>query len=124
MRKIVLLFGIILFISGPSLAQPLTQTVTGTVRDKDTHRPLQGATVSIADDSIHFSTTTNEAGVFILTGIALGRRRIECTFIGYDHFITDNIILNSAKSLDLVIELEPRFKEQSAVIVKASRNPK
>jgi hypothetical protein len=124
MRKKAGLFGLLIFIYSYSLAQTLTQTIRGTVIDKDSRRPLAGATVSIAEDSVQQSAITNDAGNFVLLNIAVGRRRIQCTYSGYENYITDNIILNSAKELELAIELEQHYQQQSEVIVKAARNPK
>jgi hypothetical protein len=124
MQKKAGLFGLLVFTCSFSLAQSLTQTIKGTVIDKDSRRPLAGATVSIAEDSTQQSIITNEAGNFILSGIQVGRHRIQCTYSGYENYITDNIILNSAKELELVIEMEQRYQQQSEVVVKAVRNPK
>ncbi|HEY6502672.1 MAG TPA: TonB-dependent receptor [Chitinophagaceae bacterium] len=118
------LFGIFIFVYSFSLAQTFTQTIKGTVIDKDTRRTLAGATVFIAEDSVQQTVLTNEAGNFTLSKIPVGRRRIQCTYSGYEDYITDNIILNSARELELVIELEQHYRQQSEVIVKASRNPK
>src|SRR5262245_44807753 len=118
------LLALLCLIYSISHAQALTQTIKGIVVDKDSRRPLAGATISIADDSVHTSTISNESGNFSLPGIPVGRRRIECSHTGYENFITDNLILNSAKELELVIELEQHYQEQSAVTVKASLNPK
>jgi len=118
------LFGLLLFISSFVLAQSLTQTIRGTVIDKETRRPLAGATVSVAEDSIQQIVITNEAGNFVLSNILVGRRRIQCSYSSYENYITDNIILNSAKELELVIEMEQRYQQESAVLVKAARNPK
>ena len=118
-------FLIILFFSTLNLfSQELFQTIKGTVVDRDTHRPLAGATISIAEDSIHLSTTSDGTGNFVLSKIPIGRHRIECTYSGYENYITDNIILNSAKELEIPIELEQHYLEQSAVIIKAKHNPK
>jgi len=124
MMKAIFLIGIMLSICSFSFAQALTQTVKGTVVDKDSRRPLAGATVSIADDSIRTSSITDESGNFSLSKIPVGRHRIECSFTGYQTSITDNIILNSAKELELLIELEQRYQEQIGVVVKARLNPK
>ncbi len=124
MQKKAGLFGLLVFIYSFSLAQSLTQTIKGTVIDKDTRRPLAGATVSIAEDSVQQTVITNEAGSFVLSRIPVGRRRIQCSYSGYENYITDNIILNSAKELELVIEMEQRYEQESTVLVKATRNPK
>ncbi len=119
------LLGCLLLAAFNSFSQTtLTQSIKGTVIDKDSRRPLAGATVSIADDSIQQAVVTNDNGEFILSSITVGRQRIQCTYSGYENYITDNIIISSAKELELVIELEQHYKQQSEVIVKAVRNPK
>ncbi|MGZ8559034.1 MAG: TonB-dependent receptor [Chitinophagaceae bacterium] len=107
-----------------SSSQTLTQTIKGTVIDKDSRRPLAGATISIADDSIQQAALTNDNGEFNLANIPVGRRSIQCTYSGYEEYITDNILVNSAKEVEIIIELEQRYQQQAEVIVKAVRNPK
>ena len=107
-----------------SYSQNLTQTIKGTVIDKDSRRLLSGATISIADDSIQQAVVTNDNGDFILSNIPVGRHRLQCTYSGYENYITDNILVNSAKELELIIELEQRYQQQAEVIIKAVRNPK
>ena len=122
--KAALLGCLLLAAFNSSSQTTLTQSIKGTVIDKDSRRPLAGATISIADDSIHQAVVTNDNGEFILSSITVGRQRIQCTYSGYENYITDNIIISSAKELELVIELEQHYKQQSEVIVKAVRNPK
>lgn len=118
-------FFVFLLLSSAFLqAQQLTQTIKGVVTDKESHRPLAGATISIADDSVRMNTTSKQDGSFVLLNVPVGRRIIECSFIGYENFTTDNIILNSAKELELTIEMEQQLKQETAVVIKAQRNPK
>jgi hypothetical protein len=123
----LLRFTIIVYLlsaAGFSYSQSLTQTIKGTVIDKDSRRPLAGATISLTDDSLQAATISDELGQFILYKIPVGRRSIQCTFSGYENYVTDNIILNSSKELELIIELEQHFKQETGVVVKAKRNPK
>ena len=124
MGKHVFLICIAGVICSVSLAQTLTQTIKGTVIDKDSRRILAGATVSVADDSLHHAVVTNESGSFVLTKVPVGRRSIQCSYSGYEDVVTDQIIVSSAKELELVIELVQRYVQQSEIVVKASGNPK
>jgi hypothetical protein len=67
---------------------------------------------------------TKADGSFMLLHVPVGRRRIQCSFIGYENYITDNIILSSTKEMELVIEMEQLYQQQEAVVLKAKRNPK
>ena len=114
----------LLLLTSQLFSQNLTQTIRGIVIDKDSRRPLEAATISIADDSVQQRVISKTDGSFVLLNVPVGRRRILCNFIGYDDFITDNIILNSTRELELVIEMEQLYQQQEAVVVKAKRNPK
>jgi hypothetical protein len=107
-----------------SNAQDLTQDVKGNVIDKDSRRPLAGATVSVAEDSVQVTVTTDSLGNFLLRGITVGRRRVQCSYSGYENYLTDNIIVNSVKEVELLIEMEQHYRQESEVVVKAPRNPK
>ena len=121
LKKILPVF--LLFIACISKSQSPTQTIKGIVVDKDSRRPLAGATISLADDSLQQGVISKEKGEFILSNIPVGRHRIQCTYIGYENFITDNNIVNSARELELVIEMEPLYKLETALVIKAQRNP-
>ena len=107
-----------------STAQNLTQNIRGAVIDKDSRRPLPGATVFVADDSVQSTVTTDSLGNFVLRGVAVGRRIVQCSFTGYINYSTDNIIVNSAREVELLIEMEQYYLPESEVVVKAPLNPK
>ena len=107
-----------------SRSQDLTQNIRGVVVDKDSRRPLAGATVSVAEDSVQTSVITDTTGRFLLMRIPVGRRRVQCSYSGYVSYITDNIIVNSAKEVEVLIEMEQYYLQESEVVVKAPGNPK
>jgi len=107
-----------------SYSQNLIQDIRGVVIDKDTRRPLAGATVSIFEDSIKIAAITDSAGSFVLARVPVGRRRVQCSFSGYVSSITDNLIVNSAKEVEIIIEMEQYFRQEAEVVVKAPGNPK
>ena len=107
-----------------SNAQNFTQTISGVVVDKDSRRPLPGATIFIAEDSLRRNVISDENGKFILTAIPVGRHSIQCTYNGYGNFITDNLLVNSAKEMELIIEMEQQYQQVAGVVIKVTRNPK
>lgn len=80
-----------------------TQTVKGSVIDKDTKEPLIGASVMIKGTSLGVATDVD--GKFKIINAPLGRQSISCTYVGYSTFEANNIIINSAKEVDLNIEM-------------------
>lgn len=99
--------------------QTPTQVIRGVVLDKDTHQPLIGATVQVLDLEAIRATTTDFDGRFELTEVPVGRHRLQSQYLGYDTYISENIILNSAKELDLTIELVEVGLAMEEVVVHA-----
>lgn len=120
--RILLLF--VFFVSTNLYAQQTVQNIRGTVTDRDSRQPLQGATVSIADIEKNLAVTTDSLGNFVLRNIPTGRTRVQVTYTGYQSYISDYTILNAAKEFELTIEMEEEKKQMEGVIIKTSRNPK
>ena len=105
-------------------AQIPVQQIRGLVMDKDSRQLLPGATISVTASEKVQTVTADSLGNFYLPAVPTGRIRIECSFAGYEYYLSDDIILNPAKELEVVIELESRKQIQQSVTVKATRNPK
>lgn len=99
----------LLFFNINLFSQNLTQTVRGSVIDKDSRQPLPGATIRIVDlsaeNKLEGGAATDMDGLFSIQNVPVGRHKIECSFLGYEAFVTDNLVVNSAKEVVLNIEL-------------------
>jgi hypothetical protein len=116
------LFYIFLFITSiqlPSLAQN-TGTLTGEVIDKNTQKPIIGATVKIANTS--FVTTTDSAGKYILRNIPTGQYKLTINSLGSIPFQLYNVIVSSGNRTSNIIELIPQ--EFSLKVVTVGSNKK
>ncbi len=99
-----------------------TQTVRGTVNDREAKYPLAGATVAIIDDPANpIGTATDADGVFRLEGVKAGRHALKISFLGYKDILLENIIVNSGKETILNLEMEETVVEKEAVIVTAEK---
>ncbi|TAE47755.1 MAG: TonB-dependent receptor [Bacteroidetes bacterium] len=121
-----LLFSFLVWICGllPSLsAQPLTQTVRGTVADADSKYPLAGVSVVLLSEEGKPLTGTNsdESGSYRLAQVPLGRQRLRFTYIGYQPLTLDNLIVTSAKELILPIEMISSSVEVEEVEIVAQK---
>ncbi len=112
----------ILILSSISIFAQLKQTIKGNVIDKDTRQPLISSTVVITDLQPVMSAVTDENGDFTIKNVPVGRHKVECGYLGYSTFSSENIILNSAKELVLNIELIEAAFQQQEVVVKAFKN--
>lgn len=86
-------------------AQSTTQTIKGSIADKDTKQPLIGATVVVGSLESQAGAITDLDGNFELSGIPTGRHRLEFSYIGYEPFVLEDVIVNSAKELVVHAEL-------------------
>ncbi len=106
MKNTSLIILLILSIVASGLTQTITtQTIKGIVLDKDSQMPLIGATVSITSIEPVIGAATDINGNFVIPNVPTGRHNIVCEYIGYKPSQLEGVILNSAKELDLNIEL-------------------
>lgn len=98
--------------------EELTQTIRGTVIDKQTQSPLPGAVISIIGSDPIQAATTDENGAFRLDHIVLGRKQLKISLISYkEKFQT--VILNSGKETVLNIEMEESAVQGEEITVTA-----
>ncbi len=113
--KILLLLSLLLQTSW-LLAQ--TQTVRGKVLDNASQNPLMVVTITV--DGTNISTYTDDNGNFILEGVPVGRQIIRASYIGYEMYVTDNLIISSTKETYLDILLVEQVSITDEVVVTAN----
>lgn len=118
MRILILFFSLSLGILSPIHAQDLTQTIRGTVNDKQTQSPLPGALVQILDTDPAIAIGTDENGKFKFNQVSIGRKSIRISYLGYKEKII-NIILSSGKETVLTVELEESVIQGEEVVITA-----
>jgi hypothetical protein len=73
---------LILSYFGVTLNAQITQTIRGTVTDKNSGIPLIGATVVLLNYEPFLGTISDQQGNFRLVGVPLGRQGIQVDFLG------------------------------------------
>ncbi|MCH2043240.1 MAG: TonB-dependent receptor [Saprospiraceae bacterium] len=114
---------IILLISNFSVlsAQKTKQNIRGEVIDINTQLPLIGATVMILGTDPMIGTATDENGQFVLENIAIGRYDVEVSFLGYNTFIENEVLVNSSDDVMLSIQLSPSTENIGEIIVSSDQ---
>lgn len=111
----------LLFVSSLLGAQPLVQTVRGTVIDKQSQSPLPGAIVQIVGTASVMATTTGAQGEFRIENVPIGRRQIKVQAVTYkEKYMT--LILVSGKESVTVLELEENVIQGEEVVVTAGQD--
>jgi hypothetical protein len=115
MKLLALLF-ILTLHSVSLLAQ--TQTVRGRIFDAASQQPLIGVVLLVQETDIN--TMTDENGNFVLENVPVGRQIIQTQYLGYEEYLTDNLIISSTKETFLDIPLTERIEVTGEVVVTAS----
>ncbi len=115
-----LLFLSIIFLPLVSFAQ-LTQTVKGTVVDKELHIPLEGVAVSVTDVEGKPGMVTNELGVFSIGNIPVGKHSIRISYLGYQPVELNDVLVTSGKEVVLTVEMEEVANKIDEVTINAKR---
>jgi len=109
------------FLSFLAQAQ-ITQTIRGSVTDKDTKAPLIGANVVVTSLDPIKGAAVDVFGNFTITDVPVGRIDIRITYTGYKPRLMNNVELTSGKELIINIELlESLVMDEVKVEVKTDK---
>ncbi len=98
-----------------------TQTISGVVLDKDTRQPIIGATLRIISTDPVMGGVTDLDGKFTLRQVPIGRHQIQCNYLGYQPWLSDPIIVNSARETYLEIGLTESATQAQEVVITSRR---
>ena len=113
-----LLLAILLLFSKTLLnAQPISQTVRGTVVDKVSQIPIPGAIVQLLNAAPPVATTTDEQGKFKLANVPVGKQGLKVSYLGYKENTLQNLTVNSGKELVLSVSLEEDMTQMAEVVI-------
>lgn len=91
---------------------PVKGIFSGTIKDKQTGNPLQGASIYIAD--IKTGSITNASGEFSIPNVSEGYHLVEVSHIGYTS-IAENVLIQGNTKKDFL--LTESIVENNAVII-------
>jgi hypothetical protein len=123
MRKlltVILLFSVLGIRAQDDDKTNRTQTFRGTVIDGQIQQPLIGATVMVQGSDPSIVTATDIDGNFVLEKVPVGRQVIEVQYMGYSTYISDGIIVTTAKEPYLEISMSESMQMTEEIVVKAS----
>jgi len=99
-------------------AQEPTQTIRGTVTDKETAAPLIGAEIVVLNADPIVGDVTDPDGHFKLEKIPVGRHNLQVTYLGYEPLTLPNLLVTAGKELVLNLQLvESAVQLQVATVV-------
>src|SRR4030042_4709470 len=98
-------------------SQTITQTLKGTVADKETGRPLAGANILILNTDPPSGTSADSEGKFRLDA-EIGRISIKVTFLGYEDLAINDILIASGKEIFITAELQEKVTQTREVTIR------
>ena len=81
----------------PVLLFSQTQTVRGTLLDKQSETPLIGATVQVLNLEPSIGATTDVDGAFALKNVPVGRQTLRISYLGYETQTIPNVLITAGK---------------------------
>jgi TonB dependent receptor/CarboxypepD_reg-like domain/TonB-dependent Receptor Plug Domain len=94
-------------------------TISGTITEKGTQNPLQGATVSLV--GFNKKTVTNELGQYIFQNLSSATYKIEITNIGYKTLIV-NVIANNDETMFSNFALELSQVQLNEIVISSTKS--
>lgn len=97
------------------------QTIRGTVVDKASGHPMPDVTIMLQDIPGK-GTTSDENGQFVLSGVPVGRHDVQANYLGYEPGIFREVLVTSAKEVNLEISLKENVRELGEVVIRPQIN--
>ncbi|HAL50889.1 MAG TPA: TonB-dependent receptor [Sphingobacterium sp.] len=125
----ILLIGLLLQAEITSAQQPaspkqknqvVTETVKGTVIDKNTRLPLTGATIVISSSDGTKSVSTDTQGIFRLQQVPVGRQQLQVRMAGYKPEEFTELLITSGRENMVSVEMEPQINALGEAVVYAN----
>lgn len=95
-----------------------TGSITGRVLDKNSQLPLEAVNIQLEGTSK--GASTDSAGFFQLTNIAVGSYNVLFTSLGYKSFTLFNSVINSGNENNYTIELEEEISLLNEIVVRGN----
>src|SRR5690606_2795735 len=101
--------------------QSPTGTIRGIIKDSATGEVIAGASIGIMGKP--YGVTTDDSGIFLLTGVPTGRYDLQVSFIGYRTLVIEGVAVNgvSESVLDITLQSAPEVMDEVTVIAGRHR---
>ena len=122
--KKVPLFIICLIVSFSTIAQTanVTQTLRGTVTDRESTAPLIGVNVAVyVGEKLIGGASTDEHGYFRIENVPVGRVNVTASYLGYSKATIPNTPVTAAKEVILNIEMAPAASQIKEVQITGGK---
>ena len=116
------IFLLSLFTTALTVAQTNTQSIRGTIVDKQSQSTLLGVNIVVLKYDPFKGATSDMDGKYVITEVMPGRYDIKASMIGYKEIMIPNVLVTSGKQVVIDIEMEENIKTTDEVVVSATKN--
>lgn len=126
MKKFIGFIGLFLvcFLSVSQESTEYTQTIRGTVVDKQSSYPLEGVIVAVTSTSPQKGALSNEKGEFEITNVPIGRHTIIFQYLGYEQVGMNNVLVTSGKEVILNVPMVELVQVQEELVLDLEEKEK
>lgn len=96
----------------------LSQNIRGTIIDSESGHSIPGVNIQIVDSNPLIGTASDGNGEFILSDIPVGRYTLKASFIGYETVTIPEVMVGSAKEINLEIKLSEIAYKLDEIMVR------
>lgn len=121
MKSIKRLLPTLLFSFAANLLLAQTQTIKGTLVDKQSQSPLPGVNVVIIGSDPIKGGTADVDGKFRITDVNPGRYDLKATYMGYKEVVIPNVVVTSGKEVSLDIALEENVNALKEIVITGTK---
>ncbi len=119
MKQLFALF-LLASLSTMVLGQEKTQTIRGSIIDKDSEYPIIGVNVIVLGSNPVIGGTTDVNGYFSIKNVPIGRHSLKASFIGYEDVYLNNVLVVSGKELNLNLEMTESLVALKEIVITAN----
>jgi len=118
MKRSLIITGLVILSISVFSQTKITQTIRGTVIDKNTRTSLPGANIILINSDPVIGASTDLNGKFKITDVPVGRVSLKISYIGFNDVILTGLNLMSGKELVLDVEMDEKvFTSKEVVII-------
>ena len=123
MKKQLIVLLSVLFSASTNLlfAQNTTQTIKGTVIDKQSQLTIPGVAVIILESDPLKAGISDEEGRYKITDVLPGRYDLKVTYSGYKELVLSNIVVSAGKETVLDISMEENISSLNEVVINGRK---